>query len=127
MGIIYNTKVFLAYLIGSLILSFYIGAQNNSQNVGIGVFIFCWAFLIGTQYLMRKNVKFKRQPISSNTREYVFRRQGGTCAMCSETQLLDLHHKVPVSQGGTNHPDNLILLCPNHHAMVHRGEKCIHI
>lgn len=30
------------------------------------------------------------------------------------------HHIVPVSEGGPDTADNLVLLCPNHHALAHR-------
>lgn len=30
-----------------------------------------------------------------------------------------VHHMVPLSQGGTNHPSNLIFLCVAHHAAKH--------
>ena len=31
------------------------------------------------------------------------------------------HHIVPVSEGGTNNEENLVLLCPNCHKMAHAG------
>jgi hypothetical protein len=34
---------------------------------------------------------------------------------------LDLHHLYQVSEGGGNDPENLIALCPNCHALYHRG------
>ncbi len=33
----------------------------------------------------------------------------------------DIHHIVPVSKGGTDTEDNLILLCPNHHKEADTG------
>lgn len=33
----------------------------------------------------------------------------------------EVHHIVPISQGGTEESDNLILLCPNCHKMAHVG------
>jgi hypothetical protein len=34
-----------------------------------------------------------------------------------------VHHRVPVSEGGTNDTANLIGLCVNHHRWVHGGGK----
>lgn len=33
----------------------------------------------------------------------------------------EIHHIVPVEDGGTDTVDNLILLCPNHHKMANAG------
>ena len=33
----------------------------------------------------------------------------------------EIHHITPVADGGTDNPDNLVLLCPNHHKMAHMG------
>lgn len=32
-----------------------------------------------------------------------------------------IHHIVPVSEGGDENSKNLILLCPNHHLEAHAG------
>ena len=41
---------------------------------------------------------------------------------CRSILTLDIHHIVQVSDNGENKPDNLIALCPNCHALHHRGE-----
>ena len=33
----------------------------------------------------------------------------------------ELHHITPISEGGGDTADNLILLCPNHHKQAHMG------
>ena len=33
----------------------------------------------------------------------------------------EMHHIVPVAEGGSNKADNLILLCPNCHKLAHAG------
>lgn len=45
-----------------------------------------------------------------------------TCEICGwkETSC-DVHHIVEQCNGGTNEKTNLIVLCPNHHRMVHRN------
>lgn len=46
---------------------------------------------------------------------------GDACRFCPFTVCLEVHHIVPVSEGGSDRISNLITLCPNHHAMAHRG------
>lgn len=42
------------------------------------------------------------------------------CEMCGESGLtLDIHHKLPLSEGGNNEFSNLKLLCPNCHRREH--------
>jgi predicted HNH restriction endonuclease len=36
-----------------------------------------------------------------------------------------LHHVIPVAKGGGNEADNLVVLCPNCHAMAHRIRKFV--
>ena len=51
------------------------------------------------------------------------KRDGAACAVCSWQpwfgRLLHWHHILPVSRGGGNDSNNLVLLCPNHHAIAH--------
>lgn len=46
-------------------------------------------------------------------------RDNPRCTRCGCTSHLNVHHKVPLSRGGTNEKSNLIVLCPNHHAEAH--------
>jgi 5-methylcytosine-specific restriction endonuclease McrA len=48
-------------------------------------------------------------------------RDGHCCRFCDFRLALHVHHIIPRSKRGTNELGNLITLCPNHHAMVHRG------
>ncbi|MBN8554740.1 MAG: HNH endonuclease [Deltaproteobacteria bacterium] len=67
-----------------------------------------------------------RIPISPVTRVFVFQRDKSQCQFrkanglkCESSHYIDIHHRVPVSQGGTNSPANLVLLCTNHHRQWH--------
>lgn len=48
-------------------------------------------------------------------------RDRGRCVVCGYDIVVDVHHIVPRSAGGGNQLSNLITVCPNHHAMAHRG------
>ena len=42
------------------------------------------------------------------------------CAICSETEVVDIHH---IDEDRNNNDlDNLMPLCPTHHAYIHRGK-----
>ncbi|MFC1754364.1 HNH endonuclease [Thermoproteota archaeon] len=42
------------------------------------------------------------------------------CEQCGSTVDLSVHHKKPLSHGGTNDEDNLEVLCLNCHKKYHR-------
>lgn len=43
------------------------------------------------------------------------------CQVCGTEDILEIHHKIPIKNGGSNEANNLLILCPNHHVMLHRG------
>lgn len=51
--------------------------------------------------------------ISDSVRKLVISRQDGKCGDCGSPvkNKLEIHHKVPKSEGGGDHPGNLIGLC----------------
>ena len=57
--------------------------------------------------------------LDNKTRKTVYRRDGFRCALCESTAGIQVHHIVHRSQGGTNHPHNLITLCWKCHAVAH--------
>ena len=42
----------------------------------------------------------------------------GSC--CEHTRYLEIHHKTPRAQGGSNDLENLICLCSGCHGLIHR-------
>lgn len=69
----------------------------------------------------------RRQPIVARTKHEVIKRDQGQCnhrdkngRRCEQKRWLDVHHRVPVSQGGTNQLDNLVTLCKTHHSFQHQ-------
>lgn len=54
----------------------------------------------------------------------------GKCAVCGFDEIVEVHHITPRHRGGQDNPENLIVLCPNHHALADKGMlniKDIHI
>lgn len=41
------------------------------------------------------------------------------CQICGYDLIIDEHHFILRSQGGSNSPANLVKLCPNHHRLLH--------
>ncbi len=67
----------------------------------------------------------KRRPITAKIRHEVNLRDRGKCTHvdCDQQRWLDIHHIIPVSQGGQNSLENLRTLCSGHHKMEHLQEK----
>lgn len=66
----------------------------------------------------------KRKSVPLDIRMLVLHEAGYKCGnpVCRATLTLDIHHLVPVSEDGPNSSDNLLALCPNCHALYHKGE-----
>ncbi|MBW1992993.1 MAG: HNH endonuclease [Deltaproteobacteria bacterium] len=65
-----------------------------------------------------------RKSIPGNTRRQVLHEAGYKCGnpVCRTILTLDFHHLIPVSREGSNRLENLLPLCPNCHALHHKGE-----
>lgn len=64
-----------------------------------------------------------RHGVEPGLREYIKMRDNMTCRMCKmilESNVLQVHHIVPVSDGGTDDKTNLVLLCYHCHTKVHQ-------
>jgi 5-methylcytosine-specific restriction endonuclease McrA len=68
-----------------------------------------------------------RQPLTAEQKHAVFRRDQGRCThvnaqgeRCNSDRYIEIHHIRPVSQGGSNEPENLTTLCSFHHDLVHQ-------
>ncbi|ACX52878.1 HNH endonuclease [Ammonifex degensii KC4] len=59
-----------------------------------------------------------------STREKVLNRDGA-CVLCGSTRRLQRHHLVPRSKGGTDTPENQVLLCAECHRELHAGEAAL--
>ena len=77
----------------------------------------------------RSGIKYKIGAPSDRSKTYIAlkialaRIRGGVCERCGNNNfsILQVHHKVERSNGGTNEFSNLELLCPNCHTEHHYG------
>jgi len=69
----------------------------------------------------------KRVALPVQVKHQVNHRDQGQCTFilpnkerCQEGRWIELHHKLPVSHGGSHHPENIATLCYQHHALHHQ-------
>ena len=69
----------------------------------------------------KKEKKVIRNFISKN-REDILKLHDDKCDICELdiVDILEIHHILPISNGGDNSLDNLSCLCPNCHAILHK-------
>lgn len=66
-----------------------------------------------------------RKPIPMSLRHQIWLRDKGKCqhvgkaGQCGSMKWVEVHHRVPVSQGGANTAENLVTLCRFHHSETH--------
>lgn len=71
--------------------------------------------------------------LTQSVREEVIERDGNTCQRCGidvtamneDGPDFQLHHVVPISAGGPNHPDKLVTLCNECHTEAHAQMRSI--
>lgn len=58
-------------------------------------------------------------------KEFLIKRYGSICSNlgCSTKENLIIHHVQPISKGGGNHLNNLIILCESCHKLKHKTIK----
>jgi hypothetical protein len=72
-------------------------------------------------------VRRYRVPLTAKQKHEVNLRDQGRCTFrlangqrCPNDRWIEHHHKIHVSQGGTNDPENITTLCAQHHDLVHQ-------
>ena len=66
-----------------------------------------------------------RHGVCSELREQIKLRDGFTCRLCirkMDTNVLEVHHIIPVSSGGDDELSNLVLLCHDCHTALHKDD-----
>lgn len=76
-----------------------------------------------------QKIKKERNLIVSNFRNEIVKNRGniinyynGQCGICKFNlkPLLEIHHILPLQQGGDNSLENIVCLCPNCHTIIHK-------
>ncbi len=76
------------------------------------------------KWMYQKGLKFG----FANTKAFVLNRDKYTCQHCKTKQdILEIHHIIFRSNGGSDEPDNLITLCRNCHKELHSGKINLNI
>jgi hypothetical protein len=68
-----------------------------------------------------------RRSVPPRLRRLVLSRDGFRCQAdrCGRTQHLQVHHRIPVGEGGPTVPDNLVTLCSRCHRSLHEREESL--
>ncbi len=65
----------------------------------------------------------KRSSVPNKVERLIFARAGNRCECCGRRGCrLEVHHRVPVSDGGTDDPANLLVLCKLCHGLIHEED-----
>ena len=57
--------------------------------------------------------------VGQRKRNALIGKRGNKCQMCGATGTLHAHHILPVSKGGSDDDDNLLLVCVACHKKIH--------
>ena len=76
---------------------------------------------------LKKTNSVSRQRLTAAQKHSVHARDRGQCThvhpdgtRCSQKRHVEIHHVIPVSEGGANDPGNLTTLCWPHHDLAHQ-------
>jgi predicted HNH restriction endonuclease len=82
---------------------------------------------VSTALAVQEGACTKRTALPAQIKHTVVSRDQASCQfrlptgkLCGAKQWVEIHHIQPVSEGGTNTPENLIHLCRSHHHAAHR-------
>jgi len=66
----------------------------------------------------------RRKTLPSKTTKLVFQEAQGHCPFCkvAEVSALEIHHITSAAAGGSDAPENLIVVCSNCHSKITAGD-----
>ena len=77
--------------------------------------------------MSRHHQKPVHKQVWSRLRTHVINRDGWKCTQCGARYRLEVHHKVPIAEGGHSTPDNCITVCRPCHISLERERKQVHV
>ena len=100
------------------------GKSFKSQKIRNGRHIYC-------NDCKRKVIHYKNinsltsiKDLSKRTITKILLRANKGCSICGWNEsTCDIHHIIPKSKGGNNEHNNLIIVCPNCHRIIHTLNK----
>jgi hypothetical protein len=70
---------------------------------------------------MRNRGDYSTKNSHTYWQRFLNKKYNHTCQICGWNKTVcDIHHKVPLVKGGKNTEENLILVCPNCHRLIHK-------
>ena len=71
----------------------------------------------------------KRNKLNKQLKEFIKQRQKGKCVCCDSQEKKEYHHVNPICLGGKDSSINIVMLCSNHHKLLHLADPytCIKI
>ena len=70
----------------------------------------------------KEELEKKERVYSSNGKwRKLFKKYKAACQICGFEDVVEVHHIIPVKNGGSNEAENILILCSNHHKMLHLG------
>ena len=80
-----------------------------------------------TEFISNSSEELKLDYIFEDRSQWGFackKYYGDICSICGwDSVTCDVHHILPIKEGGLNTISNGQVLCPNHHAIIHRTKK----
>jgi hypothetical protein len=80
----------------------------------------CGSCVARSPYVRKDISKLQLMDLSGRTISKIISRAKLKCSICGWDETIgDIHHIIHKKDGGTDHPSNLIYVCPNHHRVIH--------
>ena len=100
------------------------GKEFDAPKIRDGRHIHCKDCIRKVVHYKDINESTSIKELSKRTITKILNRANKGCAICGWNEsTCDIHHIIPKSKGGTNNNDNLIIVCPNCHRVIHTTDK----
>ena len=94
---------------------------QKEDAIRVGIVSFCSESCRTKKSYMKKSKA--SEPMPQALRDEVLSVDSSRCRYCGTTKMLHAHHAIYRSQGGKHEISNLIMLCDEHHALVHSDKR----